>query len=276
MGLLDALARRLRAPARPAVLPADEWAPYDFTCNVCGRESRGVPRVQVQNREFQSCRHCASSLRMRSIVHALALALFGRSIPLPDFPADKRIAGLGMSDWEGYAVALAAKFSYVNTFYHREPRLDITAIPESMAGKHRFLISSDVFEHIPPEGLEAAFANSRRLLSDDGIFVFTVPFAKEGATREHFPRLHDFAIEERDGRRVLVNITASGERETFEDLVFHGGDGMTLEMRVFGEQDLRRRLAAAGYSKVQVGVPDELRFGIAWPIDHSLPIVARP
>jgi len=274
MGLLEALGLRPR-PA-PAALPAGEWDPYDFTCNVCGHESRGVPRVQVQNREFQSCRHCMASLRMRSIVHALSLALFGRSIPLPAFPVDKRVAGLGMSDWEGYARGLAEKLDYTNTFYHQEPRLDITAIPDSMAGRYRFLISSDVFEHIPPEGLEAAFANSRRLLTKDGVFVFTVPFAKEGATREHFPRLHDFAIEEREGRRVLVNTTASGERETFEELVFHGGDGMTLEMRVFGEQDLRRRLAAAGYSKVHVGVPDELRFGIAWPIDHSLPIVARP
>jgi hypothetical protein len=274
MGLLEALG--LRARRLPAALPAGEWEPWSFTCNVCGRESHGVPRVQVQNREFQSCLHCRSSLRMRSIVHALSLALHGRSIPLPEFRADKRIGGLGMSDWEGYARGLGEKFSYVNTFYHQEPRLDITAIPESMAGRYRFLISSDVFEHIPPEGLEAAFANSRRLLREDGVFLFTVPFAKEGGTREHFPRLHDFAIEERDGRRILVNTTAAGERETFEDLVFHGGDGMTLEMRVFAEEDLRRRLASAGYSKVQIGVPDELRYGIAWPIDHSLPIVARP
>lgn len=274
MGLLEALGRRLRR--RSPALPAGEWEPWDFTCNVCGEMSRGVPRVQVQNREFQSCRHCMASLRMRSIVHALSLALFGRSIPLPRFPADKRIRGIGMSDWDGYARTLAEKFSYTNTYYHQEPHLDITAIPESMAGSCRFLISTDVFEHIPPEGLAAAFANSRRLLAADGVFIFTVPFAKEGETREHFPRLHDFAIEERDGRRVLLNTTASGERETFEDLVFHGGDGMTLEMRVFGEEDLRRRLAGAGYSKVQVGVPDELRFGIAWPIDHSLPIVARP
>jgi hypothetical protein len=274
MGLLETLG--LRARRVPAALPAGEWDPWRFTCNVCGRDTDGVPRVQVQNREFQSCGHCRSSLRMRSIVHALSLALYGRSVPLREFRADKRIAGLGMSDWEGYARGLAEKFSYTNTYYHQEPRLDITAIPESMVERHRFLISSDVFEHIPPEGLEAAFANSRRLLRGNGVFIFTVPFAKEGGTREHFPRLHDWRIEERGGRRVLSNTTACGERETFEDLVFHGGDGMTLEMRVFGEEDLRRRLAAAGYSKVEIGVPDELRYGIAWPIDHSLPIVARP
>ena len=271
MGLLDALGRRLRP--RPA---PDDWTPIAFTCNVCGLESAGVPRVQVQNREFQSCRHCMASLRMRSIVHALSLALFGRSMPLTAFPVDKSVAGLGMSDWEGYARGLAEKFDYTNTFYHQEPRLDITAIPESMAGRHRFLISSDVFEHIPPEGLDAAFANSRRLLERDGVFIFSVPFDREGATREHFPRLHDWRIEERDGRRVLLNTTASGERETFGDLVFHGGEGMTLEMRVFALPDLLRRLRAAGYSKVRVGVPDAPRFGIAWPIDHSLLMVARP
>ena len=247
----------------------------DFLCNICGRRNLGVPREQAGNREYQSCEHCRSSLRMRSLMYLLGTELFGSPRALGAFPFDKRIRGVGMSDWEGYAVSLARVFDYTNTFYHQEPRLDIADIPEAAIGQYDFLISSDVFEHIPPSLLDRAFANSRRLLKPGGVFVFTVPFARGSETREHFPRLHDFRIVEEGGRRVLLNTTVDGEHERFEDLVFHGGDGMTLEMRMFAEDDLLRRLRAAGFSRAAVRADPAPHFGIDWPIDHSLPIVAR-
>jgi SAM-dependent methyltransferase len=234
-----------------------------------------VPREQAENREFQSCGHCRSSLRMRSLMYLLGAELFGSPRALIAFPIDKSIRGVGMSDWEGYAPLLADRFDYTNTFYHCEPRLDIADIPESSVGRYDFLISSDVFEHIPPEVLDRAFANSRRLLKPGGVFIFTVPFARGDATREHFPRLHDFRIVEEGGKRVLLNTTVNGEAERFEDLVFHGGEGMTLEMRMFAEKDLLRRLRAAGFSRAEVRADPAPHFGINWPIDHSLPIVAR-
>jgi SAM-dependent methyltransferase len=247
----------------------------DFLCNICGRRNLGVPRDQAENREYQSCGHCRSSLRMRSLMHLLGAELFGSPRALGAFPVDKRIRGIGMSDWEGYAGTLARVFDYRNTFYHQEPRLDIADIDESEAGQYDFLISSDVFEHIPPALLDRAFANSRRLLKPGGVFVFTVPFARGEQTREHFPRLHDFRIVEEGGERVLLNTTADGEHERFDHLVFHGGDGMTLEMRMFAEEDLLRRLRAAGFSRAGVRTDPAPHFGISWPIDHSLPIVAR-
>jgi hypothetical protein len=266
----NATAQDLFVAGKPLTEPT-----VDFLCNVCGNENRRVLLAHAENRECQSCRFCASSLRMRSLMYLLSMELFGRPMTLPEFPADKRVSGLGMSDWDGYARTLAAKFDYANTFYHCEPRLDIAAVPESARGKHRFLISSDVFEHIPPAQLDAAFRNSRRLLRDDGFFLFTVPFAKEGGTREHYPRLHEFAIVEEGGTRRLRNRTVEGDEEVFDNLVFHGGEGMTLEMRMFSEADLRRRLSAAGFSSVRVCGEHYAPFGIFWPIDHSLPIVAR-
>ncbi|HUP98551.1 MAG TPA: class I SAM-dependent methyltransferase [Usitatibacter sp.] len=248
---------------------------FDFLCNVCGRRNHGVPLDHVQNREFQSCGSCHASLRMRSLMYALSQELFGSPRALPAFPEDKSIRGIGMSDWEGYAGRLAEKLDYVNTFYHCEPRLDIAEVPEERFGRYDFLISSDVFEHIPPDALERAFANSRKLLRPGGSFILTVPFNKEGETREHFPRLHDFRIVEEGGRRVLRNRTVEGEEEAFDQLVFHGGEGMTLEMRMFAEADLLRRLHDAGFSSAAVRADHAPRFGIMWPIDHSLPIVAR-
>ena len=192
---LDGLHRRIAMARAPRGGPA-----MDFVCNICGGTNRGAPIEQVQGRETPSCRHCGSILRFRAVMHALSMELYGRALVVEGFPTDKSIAGLGMSDHETYARKLARKLAYVNTFYHDEPRLDITAIPDDAVGRNRFLISSDVFEHIPLFALDAAFRNSRRLLRDDGFFLFTVPYDKTGETREHFPRLHDFRIDQIDGR----------------------------------------------------------------------------
>jgi SAM-dependent methyltransferase len=247
----------------------------DFLCNLCGRRNHGVPREHVENREFQSCTSCHSSLRMRSLMFALGAELFGSPRALPAFPVDKEIRGLGMSDWEGYASRLAEKFDYTNTFYHCEPQLDIANPREELFGRYDFLVSSDVFEHIPPLDLERAFVNARRLLKPGGVFIFTVPFEKGTETREHFPRLNDFRIVEEGGKRVLYNRTLEGAEERFDNLVFHGGEGMTLEMRMFAEVDLLRRLHAAGFSSAAVRIDHAPHFGIMWPIDYAVPIVAR-
>jgi hypothetical protein len=276
---LLAWARRLLSRGHEVAVAADpprsNEPQVDFLCNVCGNENRGVLLAHAENRECQSCRHCSSSLRMRSLMYLLSMELFGRPLVLPQFPEDRTASGLGMSDWDGYALPLAAKLGYVNTFYHREPRLDIADIPPSHIGRYRFLISTDVFEHVPPAGLDAAFANSRRLLRDDGFFLLTVPFKREGETREHFPRLHDFRIVEAEGRRRLVNQTTDGVEEVFDNLNFHGGEGMTLEMRQFAEGDLLRRLEAVGFRSVSIRGEHYPPFGVLWPIDHSLPMVAR-
>jgi hypothetical protein len=203
------------------------------------------------------------------------MELFGKARPLPDFPVDKSITGLGMSDWEGYSALLAEKFDYVNTYYHTEPRLDITNITEDQIGNNRFLISSDVFEHIPVESLESAFRNSRRLLMDRGVFIFTAPFTKMGKNQEHFPRLHDFRVIETRDKRFLYNKTTDGTEEIFDDLIFHGGEGMTLEMRVFSEPDLRQALKKAGFTSIQIYPDIVSEFGILWPMDWAVPIAAR-
>ena len=260
-------------PNESARLPAEELV--DFTCNVCGHRNCGVPLSAVENREYPSCSVCCSSLRMRAVIYALAMELYDSPVTLPAFPTNQSISGLGMSDWEGYASRLRDKFSYVNTQYHTEPQLDITNIPEREVGRHRFLISSDVFEHIPLFDLENAFRNSRRLLQDNGLFVFTAPFTKTGVSQEHFSRLHDFSIISRDGKRVLLNKTTDGSDEIFENLIFHGGDGMTLEMRIFSEPDLRTYFANAGFSSVKIYAERVPEFGILWPMDWAVPIVAR-
>src|SRR5207253_1927044 len=99
-GMLLGLGRSGMRGGTPAVeaevpVPGPSRLPVvDFRCNVCGNESRGVLLGHAENRECQSCRHCLASLRMRSLMYLLSMELYGKPLVLPEFPVDKRIAGL--------------------------------------------------------------------------------------------------------------------------------------------------------------------------------------
>jgi SAM-dependent methyltransferase len=243
-----------------------------FQCNICGQMS--VVHLTDIQREVRSCLACGSTLRWRAMIHLLSRTLFGRSIPLPDFPVRPDITGLGMSDWEGYALPLARKLSYQNTFYHQPPHLDITMLDPARVGTCDFVIATDVFEHIAPP-IALAFHNVWRLLKPGGSFILTVPYLKTGMTVEHFPRLHEYSIEPTGSGYILRNRTKEGTLETFEDLVFHDGPGVTLEMRTFSEQSLLEELRKAGFDAIEIHQEPDFVHGIYWQQDHSLPITAR-
>jgi SAM-dependent methyltransferase len=243
-----------------------------FHCNICGERSAFT--ADVFYREAPSCSHCQSSIRMRAVMAALSRELFGRVMPLAQFPVSKGIVGRGLSDWHTYGKVLQEKFSYENTFFHQEPRLDIMEAPKELAGSLDFLISSDVFEHVPPP-VGTALINSWRLLKPGGLIVLTVPYFSGHAGREHFPDLYRYAIEGEGGDAVLTNETRDGRRQTFRDLRFHGGDGATLEMRQFDKQRLYKELTVAGFTDIQVHWQPQFGQGIFWWHNSSLPITAR-
>lgn len=243
-----------------------------FRCNVCGADCE-FPAAAF-SREAPSCQACGSTVRMRAMVNAVSLALFGRAVALPDFPEDKAITGVGLSDWPGYAEPLSQKLGYRNSWYHIEPKFDITAIPEQDAGTMDFVLSTDVFEHVCTP-VSRAFDGAMRMLKPHGALVFSVPYVSEGETIEHFPDMHEFTIEDRPGGRVLVNTTALGERQEYSDLCFHGGEGDTLEMRVFSLPGLLADLANAGFQDVRVLAEPCFDFGIWHDLPMSLPIIAR-
>jgi SAM-dependent methyltransferase len=251
---------------------AIEPGTLSFRCNVCGASS--LVAMEKLGRELASCA-CGSSGRFRAIVKALSLELFNASLALPDFPARPDLVGLGMTDWDGYALRLAPLFSYRNTYYHQEPRLDIAAseIPEAMKGND-FVISSDVLEHIAPP-VQKAFTNILDMLKPGGCFVLTVPYGLGSDTKEHFPELHEFDISERSGKYVLKNRTKSGAIQEFSDLRFHGGPGTTLEMRVFSESAILAHFHAAGFESIRVHRDPDFRHGIWWPEPWGFPISAR-
>jgi len=212
---------------------------------------------------------------MRSIIRVLSTELFGNNLLLKDFPAHPDIRGLGMTDWEGYANTLAEKFSYQNTYYHQEPRLDISAvdIPVHLLAND-FVISSEVFEHVVPP-VSRAFENVSKMLKPGGLFILTVPYTIKKETIEHFPELYDFTVVENDKAFVLRNKTREGVIQEFRNLVFHGGPGATLEMRVFSENSIIQHLRNAAFHAIKVHREPDFAHGVWWPQSWALPISAR-
>ena len=229
---------------------------HRFTCNICG----SAASAELPDREGSSCGNCGSNVRFRWIAHALSVELFGESVPLPRFPSWKDVRGLGMSDPQRIADVLSKRCDYRNTFYHREPCFDI--MRAAGEAKFDFIVASEVFEHVQGP-VQTAFNNLARLLKPGGFAVFSCPYETEGDTVEHFPNLHDWQIVRLRSGYVLVNRTVDGRLETFDNLIFHGGPGSTLEMRVFSERDLIANCRAAGFGQIAIA-EDYLPYGIAW------------
>ena len=272
--------------AKTGAAPADDWtttadidpatlapdAVVRFRCNLCGARNAAAPAAL--ERERPSCAACGSNVRFRAMAHLVVSELTGRPAVVDELPVHGELAGIGLSDDRSYARPLARRFAYRNTWFHTEPRLDIANAPAELEGRFDFIIASDVFEHVvPPVG--RAFANARRMLKPGGVLVLSVPFSLDDDTVEHFPELFDFRVVEEQGRWRLYNTTADGRSQVFDDLVFHGGPGSTLEMRLFSQRALLREFAASGFSQVRIAAEPYLPFGILWLHPWSVPIVAR-
>lgn len=244
-------------------LPDPQVVDIRFICNICGA-TNCLPLASF-HRETALCSRCGANARFRGIIRALALSLgIDPHLPLPAWPRQKNRRGLGMSDWEGYARPLHDKFDYINTCYDREPRLDIHAPQPDQFASLDFLISTDVFEHIL-KPLQRAFDNLLALLKPGGHLIFSVPYTRLPTTREHFPDLHQFQFFEFLGEKILVNRDLQGRLSAYDHLIFHGGEGATLEMRLYCEADVLKRLTDAGFTDITVHEQPDLAVGYYWP-----------
>lgn len=240
-----------------------------FNCNICGARNS----VHSIAWDKPSCSACRSNVWQRAIIYLLSVELFGEGLALPQFPRLPAIRGIGLSDDLCYATPLARKLDYTNTYYDREPYLDITAPDPSLYGTYDFILSSEVFEHVPAP-VERAFEQCHKLLKPDGFLCVTVPSTLDENTVEHYPDLNDYAIVPLGNKPVLVNRRKDGTLEIHDRLVFHGGHGSTLELRVFSRKQLAEKLRATGFSEVAFQDYSVERFGIVVH-EWSRPLVAR-
>ena len=242
-----------------------------FRCNICGAGNRSA--VKLSEREGGLCSSCGSNIRLRSVVLALSRALFNCELPLTDFPSLKTVRGLGFSDSEIYARPLERLFSYSNTYFHREPRFDIAQSDPARLGLFDFVICSEVLEHVAPP-VERAFATLRALLKPSGVLILTVPYGLDDETIERFDGIADPRLVTLDGKPLVIGRDPEGSFIVRDDIVFHGGPGATLEMRIFSESALRSHLENAGFPNVAFDAEESPEFGVAYPGPCSLPVFA--
>ena len=127
---------------------------------------------------------------------------------------------------------------------------------------------------MPP--VSVAFENTFKLLKPGGVFIFTVPYVTEGlTTTEHFPELYDFSLAETNEGWLLHNVTKDGTKQVYRDLIFHGGEGSTLETRLFSLDSLLKEFENAGFKEVKICRESYAKYGITWDVDWSLPMVAK-
>ncbi|MEP2944639.1 MAG: methyltransferase domain-containing protein [Lentilitoribacter sp.] len=184
---------------------------------------------------------------------------------------------MAMSDDPTMADMLSDKLNYVNTHLHSPPpTLDITNIGPDDKSQYDVVISSEVFEHVPPP-IQKAFDNLFQILKPGGIVIFSVPFTLEDSTLEHYPNLYDFQIVEEDGQPVLHNTTVDGEKEKFTDLIFHGAPeiGGALELRVMAKKHIIECMQKAGFVDIKFRNETCEQFGIKWHHEFSIPMTCR-
>lgn len=230
-----------------------------ISCIQCGTQSI----VDQWHRELPFCRNCHITPRWAGMIIGIMRSIYG-DIECSLFESERRlhIRGVGISD-SGYSDALAEKFSYRNTWYHQEPKLDICEASSCALYENLdFVTCSDVIEHTksPPY---VVLSNIYGMLRRGGSLILSAPTSHNSSTLEWYPAADSIEVL-RFGDKFEVKW--SNFRGNYVDKFpcFHGGPGDTLEMRYISLQDLIYTAEIIGYN---VKIIDFVRErGYYWPI----------
>lgn len=219
-----------------------------FTCVVCGR----ISRADSSSRESMECHLCGATWRARAMVLALLQALGKLNVALSQVNEDWSLRGIGISDDIKIASKLGQKFSYVNTYFHQAPKLDLCAVDEQWVESSRFVICSDVLEHVPAPA-ETALKGLHSILQPGGVAIISVPYKPEGAIDEFYPELDRYEVVDDN----VVWHDSFGMKHIDSSPEFHGGAGQTLAFRLWSLPGLLEALTLSGFSYVSVMKCDE-------------------
>lgn len=90
--------------------------------------------------------------------------------------------------------------------------------------------------------------------------------------------MYNYLLKNEGGQFTPHNTTVDDKNEIFENLIFHGGPGSTLEMRIFCQSDLINHFQNAGFKKLNfldVENPDLKKYGICWENNYSLTMLVE-
>lgn len=241
-------------------------------CNITGKNFT----VEDNEKHRELAVRFGANSRHRAVIYFLTKNIFKEPKILVDLEKNKNIKGIGMSD-SGFDKILEDKFDYTNTFYHKEPFLDVYNIKHVNSYKDLdFIISSDVFEHINPyPNIQLAFDNLYKMLKPGGFVIFSVPY-NDSEHVEHYPLLFNYQIEKIESRYIIKNETVDGKIEFYENPVFHGGPGNTLEMRQFSKDSIIEHFENANFKRIIFnGInKNHNKYGIYWECELNTIITA--
>ena len=239
----------------------------EFKCNLCDTLNT---QSESFSREGNQCSSCNSNSRLRYAAY-IVQCLLEESVGK---------IGLGLSENPSLAGYLKSRSVYINSFYHlpeNDPlHFDLLNLKDKDIGTYDYMTSLDVFEHIPPPA-KNAFIGAFNTLKPGGYLILSVPYTLGLETIEHFPNLYQFSLVRsfKEDQYILKNTTKAGEHEEFEDLIFHGGPGQTLEMRVFCEDHIQRLLTESGFTEVKFWSENFPEIGASFPEEWSRLISAK-
>lgn len=248
-------------PISASATNTTEAAQVHATCPLCATPY--TYPADASTRGLALCPGCNATGRSAAIVHYVCRAIYDDDTPLLKQPKRKSARVIGLSDSEVYAKPFGKYFNYTNTWYHKRPKLDIRDPAPEYRNCADVVINSEVFEHVIGD-TQSAFDGALKLLKPGGTMVFSVPFTyKQGS--EHYPGLTDYTPRQReDGTWAADLVFDDGRRETDAAPKFHGGPGLTLELRLFSHQRIVDELTAAGFTDIQVHTENLPQFGIQW------------
>jgi SAM-dependent methyltransferase len=159
---------------------------------------------------------------------------------------------------------------YENTYFDKEPFLDVCNPPLDYMNYADILISSDVLEHVMFP-FEKAILGSFDILKPGGWLLLTTPYFKGASFVENYPWMKSYLVSE-DG---VVTGNDGIDETVIVDPIFHGGPGNTLEMRIFSPEILNLSLKQVGFENIKFLEEDINEFGILRSVSKMGTIIAR-
>jgi hypothetical protein len=236
-------------------------------CAVCGH------RIDADqgplHRELQVCANCGSCPRFCGLAFGVnSLVHDGPpKRPLCDLSESRTVTAIGISDDDRLARVFEEKFSYTNTFFHREPRLDICSKASCSSFRADLIICSDVIEHTVSAPI-VPLGNLFQMLTPGGGLVLSAPTFSFDSTIEWYGGVAEMEVSEESGRHIVRWRNKRGTQYVDTDPVFHGGPGQVLELRLISHSELLAVARSVGFVGETLAFAPE--WGYLWPIGRQL------
>ena len=246
----------------------------DGVCPVCSGHISAL--YTEPTREKIICQFCRATGRDAAIANLIANLLGKIDIPLTKLNINKQIYIGNLSGSNNLFNVISQKFSYINTYYHKEPKFDLLNPDVKYESKFDILINSEVLEHIVGDTIKA-LQGALFSIKPGGWMIFSVPFISNGPDIEHYPGLVSYEeIPSKNTKRSAKLYFDDGRVEIDTKAVFHGGSGSTLEIRLYNRTRVIFELLKAGFESISIHDENRPSIGVQWGISSRMITARRP